>query len=213
MFTGIIKLLGSIREINKLDSKLELWIAVRSDIWNETNIGDSISVNGVCLTVVKKDSKKKSLMSFIFDVIGETLDKTNLKSIKCFERVNIETPLKISDGLDGHIVQGHVDTVATIINNELIDDNRLLEVKIEKKWLKYCIKKGSIAIDGISLTIANINDNYDDKHGSFSVAIIPHTLENTNLKFKNKNDTVNIETDFFGKYIEKLLKPQLETNE
>ena len=213
MFTGIIKSLGSIREINEFDSKLELWIGVRSDIWNETNIGDSVSVNGVCLTVVKKDSKKKSLMSFIFDVIGETLDKTNLKSIKCFETVNIETPLKISDGLDGHIVQGHVDTVATIINNELIDDNWLLEVKIEKKWLKYCIKKGSIAIDGISLTIANINDHYNDKHGSFSVAIIPHTFENTNLKFKNKNDTVNIETDFFGKYIENFLKPRLETNE
>ena len=212
MFTGIIKLLGSIREIYKLDSKLELWIAVRNDIWNEINVGDSVSVNGVCLTLVKKD-KKTSPFSFIFDVVGETVDKTNLGSIKCLEDVNIEIPLKVSDGLDGHIVQGHVDTVATIINNELIDDNRLLEVKIEKKWLKYCIKKGSIAIDGISLTIANINDNYDDKHGSISVSIIPYTLENTNLKFKNKNDTVNIETDFFGKYIENFLKPRLETNE
>ena len=212
MFTGIIKSLGSIQEINELDSKLELWIAVRADIWNETNIGDSVSVNGVCLTVVKKD-EKTSPPSFIFDVVGETLDKTNLGSIKCFEKINIETPLKVSDGLDGHIVQGHVDTVATIINNELINDNWLLEVKIEKKWLKYCIKKGSIAIDGISLTIAKINDNYDDKCGSVSMSIIPHTLENTNLKFKNKNDTINIETDFFGKYVEKLLQPRMETNE
>ena len=99
------------------------------------------------------------------------------------------------------------------IKNQLIDDNWLLEVKIEKKWMKYCILKGSIAIDGISLTIADINDNYNNKYGSVSMSIIPHTLENTNLKFKTKNDTVNIETDFFGKYIEKLLKPRLEINE
>ena len=84
---------------------------------------------------------------------------------------------------------------------------------IKKKWLKYCIKKGSIAIDGISLTIATINQNYKNQYGSISMSIIPHTLENTNLKFKNKNDTVNIETDFFGKYIEKLLQPRMETNE
>ena len=214
MFTGIIKSLGRIEKINKFDSKLELWVEVDSDIWNRTDIGDSIAVNGVCLTLVKKDSKKKSLtgFSFIFDVIDETLDKTNLGSMGFRESVNIETPLKLSDGLDGHIVQGHVDTVGQIISNELIDDNWLLEVKIDKKWLKYCINKGSIAIDGISLTIAKINDNYDDKCGSVSMSIIPHTLENTNLKFKTKDDTVNIETDFFGKYVEKFLKPRMDTN-
>ena len=83
----------------------------------------------------------------------------------------------------------------------------------KKKWLKYCIKKGSIAIDGISLTIAKINDNYDNSYGSISMSIIPHTLENTNLKFKIKNDTVNIETDFFGKYVENFLKPRMDVNE
>ena len=84
---------------------------------------------------------------------------------------------------------------------------------IEKKWLKYCIKKGSITIDGISLTIANINDNYDNKYGSISVSIIPHTLENTNLKFKKTNDTVNVETDFLGKYVERILQPRMEKDE
>ena len=215
MFTGIIKSLGIIQESNKSDSKLELWVGVDSDIWNQTDIGDSIAVNGVCLTLIKKDSKEKALTGFyfIFDVVDETLDKTNLGTMKSNESVNIETPLKLSDGLDGHIVQGHIDTVGQIISNKLIDDNWLLEIKVDKKWLKYCINKGSIAIDGISLTIAKINDNYDDKCGSISISIIPHTHKNTNLKFKTKNDTVNIETDFFGKYIEKFLKPRMDANE
>ena len=214
MFTGIIKSSGIIQESNKSNSKLELWVGVNTDIWNRTDIGDSIAVNGVCLTVKSKDAPHiGNRSSFVFDVVDETLDKTNLGSIKLQEIVNIETPLKFSDGLDGHIVQGHVDIIGKIIGNELIDNNWLLEVKIEKRCLKYCIHKGSIAIDGISLTIAKINDNYDDKYGSVSISIIPHTLENTNLKFKTKGDTVNIETDFFGKYVEKFLKPRMETNE
>ena len=210
MFTGIIKSLGQIKKNNSHLSGLELWVGVKTDVWNRTSIGDSIAVNGVCLTV---KSKNDSQSSFIFDVVDETLGKTNLGSRKLQEIVNIETPLKLSDGLDGHIVQGHIDAMGHIINNELIDDNWLLEVKIDKKWLKYCIHKGSIAIDGISLTIANINNNYDDKCGRISMSIIPHTLENTNLKFKTRNDTVNIETDFFGKYVENFLQPRMETNE
>ena len=209
MFTGIIKSLGQIKEINKFDPQLiKLEVGIVADIWNEANIGDSIAVNWTCLTI---ESKNNSQSSFVFSVVEETLDKTNLGLIKCNEIVNIETPLKLSDGLDGHIVQGHIDTSGQIISNELIDDNWLLEVKIDKKWLKYCINKGSIAIDGISLTIAKVNDNYDNKFGSVSMSIIPHTLENTNLKFKTKNDTVNIETDFFGKYVEKFLKPRMDT--
>ena len=146
MFTGIIKSLGRIEKINKFDSKLELWVEVDSDIWNRTDVGDSIAINGVCLTLVKKemfdensiDSKEKPLTCFyfIFDVVDETLDKTNLGTMGFCEYVNIETPLKLSDGLDGHIVQGHIDTIGQIISNELIDDNWLLEVKIDKKWLK-----------------------------------------------------------------------------
>jgi len=215
MFTGIIKSLGKVIENKRIESKLlNFEVEVRVDIWNETSIGDSIAVNGVCLTVKSKKSPPfAESSSFIFDVVDETLGKTNLGSIKNQEIINIETPLKLSDGLDGHIVQGHIDTIGQIISNELIDDNWLLEIKIDKKWLKYCINKGSIAIDGISLTIAKINDNYDDKCGSVSMSIIPHTLDNTNLKFKTKDDTVNIETDFFGKYVEKFLKPRMDANE
>ena len=216
MFTGIIKSLGQVLgDFHALEGDLvNFEVEVKTDIWNKTSIGDSIAVNGVCLTVKsKKVPPFAERSSFIFDVVDETLDKTNLGSIKLQEIVNIETPLKLSDGLDGHIVQGHIDTIGQIISNELIDDNWLLEIKIDKKWLKYCINKGSIAIDGISLTIAKINDNYNDKCGSISISIIPHTLENTNLKFKTRNDTVNIETDFFGKYVEKFLKPRMDGNE
>ena len=209
MFTGIIKSLGTINKVQKNEFQLRLEICTSKDIFDTTNIGDSVSVNGVCLTAINKVKDKNILF---FDVVDETLQKTNFKLLKKIEKVNLESPLKMSDGLDGHIVQGHVDTVGIIINNELIDENWLLEIKIDKKWMKYCILKGSIAIDGISLTIATINEEYDDKYGSISISIIPHTLENTNLQFKNRKDTVNIETDFFAKYIEKLL-PKKEDNE
>ena len=209
MFTGIIKSLGTINKVQKNEFQLRLEICTSKDIFDTTNIGDSVSVNGVCLTAINKVKDKNILF---FDVVDETLQKTNFKLLKKIEKVNLESPLKMSDGLDGHIVQGHVDTVGIIINNELIDENWLLEIKIDKKWMKYCILKGSIAIDGISLTIATINEEYDDKYGSISISIIPHTLENTNLQFKNRKDTVNIETDFFAKYIEKLL-PKKEENE
>lgn len=202
MFTGIIKSLGSISSIIKEKNLIKLEINVSKDIFIMTNIGDSVAINGVCLTAVKKNNKKKILF---FDVVGETLNKTNFNYFKNSDNVNLETPLKLSDGLDGHIVQGHVDTRGTILKNEHSNDDWLLEIKIDKKWMKYCILKGSIAIDGISLTIAKINDNYNDSYGSITMSIIPHTLKNTNLQFKNKKDTVNVETDFFAKYIEKLL--------
>ena len=137
------------------------------------------------MTAVKKNEKNNSIF---FDVVEETINKTNLDTIKLKEKVNLETPLKMSDGLDGHIVQGHVDTTGVILNNNLVDDNWLLNVKIKKKWLKYCILKGSIAIDGISLTISGINEDYDDYFGTISISIIPHTLEHTNLKYKKNND-------------------------
>jgi len=202
MFTGIIKSIGSISNFVREKSMIKLEVIVSEEIFITTNIGDSVAINGACLTAIKKNSSKKILF---FDIVDETLKKTNLKHIKKLDNVNLETPLKLSDGLDGHIVQGHIDTTGKILKNELSNDDWLLEVKIDKRWMKYCVLKGSIAIDGISLTIAKINDNYNDSYGSITMSIIPHTLKNTNLQYKNKKDTVNIETDFFAKYIEKLL--------
>ena len=209
MFTGIIESLGLINNVEESNSKLKIGLSVSELIFNSVNIGDSLSINGTCLTATKKESNNHLLF---FDIINETLSKTNLKTLRVSEKVNLETALKFGDGIDGHMVQGHIDSKGVIINNQLANDDWLLEIMIEKKWLKYCIKKGSIAIDGISLTIANINENYNDVYGTVSISIIPHTLENTNLKYKNKNDTVNIETDFFGKYIEKFSKPRMEKN-
>jgi len=209
MFTGIIESLGSINNVEESNAKLKISLSVSERIFNLANIGDSLSINGTCLTITKKESNHQLLF---FDIINETLSKTNLKTLKVSEKVNLETALKFGDGIDGHMVQGHIDSKGLIINNQLVDNDWLLEIMIEKKWLKYCIKKGSIAIDGISLTIASINEDYNDEYGTVSISIIPHTLENTNLKYKNKNDTVNIETDFFGKYIEKFSKPRMEKN-
>ena len=213
MFTGIIESLGIINNIEKTNSGLEFSIFSKKELFEQVNIGDSVSINGACLTVInKQNSKDKNLL--FFDIVNETLDKTNLGLFKKEEKINLETSLKFGSGLDGHIVQGHIDTTGLIVNNQLNENNNwVLEIIIEKKWLKYCIKKGSITIDGISLTIANINDNYDNKYGSISTSIIPHTLENTNLKFKKINDTVNVETDFLGKYVERILQPRMEKDE
>lgn len=209
MFTGIIKSLGEINNIEINHKILRIAISSAESLYSTTNIGDSVSVNGICLTAVKK-SQKHSLI--YFDVVEETIKKTNLNSLKIDDKVNLESPLKMSDGLDGHIVQGHVDSTGVILSNNLVDDSWLLKIKINKKWLKYCILKGSIAIDGISLTISNIDEDYDDINGAISISVIPHTLKHTNLKYKKCDDLVNIETDFFAKYIEKLL-PKKERNE
>tara|TARA_B100001123_G_C15195933_1_gene981311 strand:- start:63 stop:695 length:633 start_codon:yes stop_codon:yes gene_type:complete len=210
MFTGIIESLGTINNIQESKSSLKVAISVSDIIFNEAIIGASIAINGVCLTVVKKEKNQNLLF---FDIINETLSKTNLKSLRVSEKVNLETALKFGNGLDGHMVQGHIDTIGTIVNNQLVDDNWLLEIMIDKHWIKYCIQKGSIAIDGISLTISSINEKHNNQHGIISISIIPHTLDNTNLKHKSKDDTVNIETDFFGKYIEKFLQARMEHNE
>ena len=207
MFTGIIESLGTVISIEKTDFGLKLSIQTSNSIYNSSNLGDSLSINGVCLTVSKKDNN-----NLYFDVVKETLDRTNLKSLSSSNQVNLETPIKINQSLGGHIVQGHIDAKGFIVDKNFIGENVIFNIKIEKKWMKYCIAKGSIAIDGISLTIADINDNYNNEFGLITLSIIPHTLKNTNLFFKDKNNSVNVETDFFGKYIEKLL-PEKEHNE
>jgi len=202
MFTGIIESIGKINQIDKTGFGLGISISVLEKIFNEVKIGDSVSIDGVCLTITEKIISNNIIC---FDVVKETIDKTNLSNLELNDKVNIETAIKINESLGGHIVQGHIDTTGIINSIESIDENFILKILIDKKWLKYCIKKGSIAFNGISLTIADINDNYNNQSGIIMVSIIPHTWKNTNLQFKKKNDLINIETDFFGKYIEKLL--------
>ena len=192
MFTGIIEELAQIKDINDRNNFLE--VSVLSRMSKKINIGDSIAINGVCLTSVSSDQD-----SFTVNIVKETIEKTNFSNIKKSMYVNLERAVKVSSRLNGHIVQGHIEDVATIINKEKKYNQTDLIVELDDKYLKYCIYKGSIALDGISLTIASINKN------KIKVAIIPHTLDNTTLKYKQIGDVLNLETDVFAKYVENII--------
>ncbi len=193
MFSGIIEDLGQILNIKTNDGGNE--ILVKSHLSNDAVIGDSISVNGVCLTVshIKDDAMS-------FSVINETLTKTNLSDLENNTFVNLESSLKYNGKISGHLIQGHVESIGEIVNIKNIGTEEVrYSIKLENNLLKYCIYKGSISIDGISLTIAYILDDI------IEVAIIPHTLKHTNLSFKKVNDRVNIETDMISKYVENIV--------
>jgi len=194
MFTGIIERTGTIVSINKIKSSSREFIVSIEKMFKDINIGDSISVNGVCLTVKKNNEKE-----IYFDIVNETLEKSNLGTLNVGCNLNLERALSISSRLNGHILQGHVETVGVVVDYKKSVKEVLLSVAIDPSLIVYCIPKGSIAIDGISLTIAKIKDNI------VQVALIPHTLENTNLKDKKVGDSINIETDIIGKYIVKFI--------
>tara|TARA_B100001173_G_C15835315_1_gene482263 strand:- start:149 stop:742 length:594 start_codon:yes stop_codon:yes gene_type:complete len=192
MFTGLIEDLGKVNNINKFEGYWNIEIKTKLD---DIKVGDSIAVNGVCLTVVTLGKKNIS-----FDIITESLDKSNFSDLNVGEYVNLERCLRLSDRLGGHIVQGHVECVGKITSIEnLIDGQVIFQVSFDKRFLKYCIYKGSITLDGISLTIMEILKS------SIKVSIIPHTLKNTCLGFKKVNSSLNIETDLIAKYVEKNL--------
>ena len=190
MFTGIIEELAKVSVIRESIDYMEFDIA--SQFSQKIKKGDSISINGVCLTATATNEEY-----FTVNVVSETLNKSNLRDIQTNSYVNLERAMKMSSRLDGHIVQGHIESISTIIKKETISEQTNLVIDIDAKLLKYCIYKGSIALDGISLTIAKIKGN------SITIAIIPHTLEHTTLKDKGVGDRLNIETDMFAKYVEK----------
>ncbi len=193
MFTGLVEEVGKVLTNTKTHDGARLQVETKKII-EDTKLGDSIAVNGVCLTVV--DIKENSL---IFDVSNETLSRSNLRFLKPADRVNLERALKVSDRLGGHIVQGHVDTMATLVHKEKTGDHYTFKFKIDRQYTPLVIEKGSIAIDGISLTINYIQDE------TISINVIPHTYENTNLRFKTIGNFVNVEFDIIGKYIVKTL--------
>ena len=192
MFTGIIEELAKVENVQEFDDFCTVKIA--SNFADKIKIGNSIAINGVCLTATDTDST-----CFTVDIVKETLDKSSLRNLNDQSYVNLERSMKVSSRIDGHIVQGHVESTSTIVNIESFNNQKNFTIEVDQNYLKYCIKKGSIALDGISLTIAEITDN------NITVAIIPHTLENTTLKFKKKGDLMNLETDMFAKYIENSL--------
>ncbi|WP_244834399.1 riboflavin synthase [Clostridium sp. BJN0001] len=193
MFTGIIEEVGTMKKINR-SSYLSSVVIKADEILKDIHIGDSIAVNGVCLTVIKYDNSY-----FEADVMNETFKRSTINRLKSGDKVNLERAMKIDRRFGGHIVYGHVDGTG-IIKNIKKDDNAVIyTIQADKSILKYIIEKGSVAIDGISLTVVDVNDK------EFKVSIIPHSKEETTFKYRNIGDSVNIENDCIGKYIEKLL--------
>ncbi len=192
MFTGIIETLGTVKKIEAEQSNLHLYI--ESEISPSLKIDQSVSHNGVCLTVVAIDGNIHQVTA-----IKETLDKSNLDKLKEGDIINLERCVKIDGRLDGHIVQGHVDQTAICSKVEPQDGSVVFTFEYDAKLNNITVEKGSITVNGISLTVLNSGIN------SFSVAIIPYTLEHTNLKSIELGSMVNLEFDILGKYVSKLL--------
>ena len=194
MFTGLIAELGVVDSLKRQGESYHITIRA-SKVMENLRIGDSVAVDGVCLTVVDKDRN-----GFTADMMPETARLTINGSFKSGDKVNLERTLRLCDGLDGHIVMGHVEGTGTIVS--CVPDGIASVVTIKPKkpeLLKYILSKGSIAIDGISLTVTKVTQD------SFSVSLIPYTSKETTLGFKGVGDEVNLETDIIGKYVERLL--------
>ena len=194
MFNGIIKNTGKINKIYKTNNNCVLEILSKMRFTNN-EIGSSISCSGTCLTI---EEFKKNLVKFY--VSKETLSRTNFKYLKKGDVINLEKSLKYGHRVSGHFVQGHVDTIAIVKKILYYGKSWLINLKIAKKYKKYLVQKGSITINGVSLTIANLSKD------GFQIAIIPKTLKLTNLIYLKEKDSVNVELDIVGKYIKNFMK-------
>ena len=192
MFTGIIENIGKIVVIEEVNKCFMIKIEVSNLLINISN-GDSIAVNGTCLTAVNVENN-----IFSFDLSPETMKLTSFKSLRKGDFVNIEFPLTLNKFISGHITTGHVDTIATIKTLLKNTESWFIQIKIDKIYLKYIVHKGSICIDGVSLTVNKVDGDMID------LMIIPHTYENTIIKNYNVGDSVNIEVDYIAKHLEKL---------
>ena len=189
MFTGIIEEVGTVGELG--DNKLTIRAA---KVMEDQKMGDSIAVNGTCLTVVAHDST-----TFTVDLSPETLSRTSLGSLEQNHKVNLERPLAVSDRLGGHIVQGHVDATGRITSSRTEGNSQILRVRFPERMRPYIVEKGFIAVDGISLTVVQKGTS------TFTLSVIPFTLENSNLQGKGAGDRVNLEIDIIAKYVESLM--------
>jgi riboflavin synthase len=196
MFTGLIQDIGKIQSIERRGGGVSLTISTQIDL-GHTKIGDSISVDGTCLTVVKLSGR-----TFTVEASPETLQRTTLANAKDGQPVNLEMPLKMSDPLGGHFVSGHVDGTGEIVETISEGNSVRYRFRVPMEISRYLIEKGSIAVDGISLTVTGCHD------GGFSVSIIPHTGQATTLGKKRVGDLVNIENDMIAKYVEKFVRQE-----
>jgi riboflavin synthase len=193
MFTGIIEVMGTVRSLTRKGEDAILTIDAPIDL-TQVKVSDSIAVNGACLTITKK-----SQTGFTADVSAETLSRTNLQTTKVGDKVNLEKSLRLTDFLGGHIVLGHVDTVGKISEKTEKSNSIVVGVEIDESLTRYIVEKGSVTVDGISLTVNKCDKN------RFYVNVIPHTAKATTIGLKKVNDPVNVEMDILGKYVEKLL--------
>ena len=189
MFTGIVEEVGTMASL--VGYRMSFWA---SRVMEDMKLGDSVAVNGACLTVVDFGKGK-----FSVDLSPETLRRTSIGDLTIGKSVNLERPLAVSDRLGGHIVQGHVDATGRLTSKKPENDFYTFRVRSPKRMMPYIVEKGFIAVDGISLTVVKKNTS------SFTLSLIPHTMENTNLKEKLAGDRVNLEFDIVAKYIESLL--------
>jgi riboflavin synthase len=194
MFTGIVEEMGAVTSVEKTLAGTRMTI-LASAVMGDLKVGDSVSVNGTCLTVVTKGEQ-----NFVVEVSPETLSVTTLGHLSGGAPVNLERAMKLNERIGGHLVAGHVDGVGTVRTRHQDGNAIVFTIEAPSEILRYCVPKGSITLDGISLTINEVGDH------SFSVAIIPHTAKVTTLGLKQVNDTVNLETDLIGKYVERLLQ-------
>lgn len=199
MFTGLVEEIGEILKVSKGRNSSKVCIKAES-LLDGVKLGDSIAVNGTCVTVV--DLKKDS---FTVDIMAETLRMSSLKDLKIGSKVNLERALRLGDRLGGHIVSGHIDGTGKIVDVREEDISTWIDIEASSDLLRYIVRKGSVTIDGVSLTVAELNKN------CFSVSLIPHTKMETILDYKKIGDLVNIECDLIGKYVEKMvLNPKKE---
>jgi riboflavin synthase len=194
VFTGLVADLGRVVSAARSDDGVRL--AVATSLAGELSDGDSIAVNGVCLTATAIDGER-----FSTDVMNETLARSSLGGVDVGAEVNLELPLRAADRLGGHVVQGHVDGTGTIVGSTEDGFARRVQIEAPHDVLRYVVEKGSIAVDGVSLTVAAIDDR------SFTVSLIPETLQRTNLGRADGGTKVNLEVDVLAKYVERLIRP------
>lgn len=198
MFTGLVEEIGEILEMKSGENSSKISISSKK-VLEEIKLGDSIAVNGTCLTVTDFTHS-----FFTVDVMGETLRKSNLKLLKRNSKVNMERAVKAGERLGGHIVTGHIDGVCKVIDIKKEDIATWLVLQPPSDLLKYIVLKGSVALDGVSLTVSEVNEE------CLSVSLIPHTKAQTTLQYKNVGDEINIECDLIGKYVEKFFSREQE---